>query len=396
MPLAMLALFKRVLTWIVGVSASALLLACGVTDRFDNAFYDLHMRHWSYQASDKVVIVAIDPQSLAKLGSWPLPRSIHAKLIERLTDAGVRGIGVDIAMAEPDVDHPENDHAFAQAIHRNGRVVMPVFAEATELGGVLEEMLPTAVIAEDAASFGHVDASKDADGVTRGVYLKAGLGQPQWPALALAVYNIGMPTPLRRLPGLRSPEEQGNSPYQWMRDNYVLIRFAGASGRFDQVSYIDVLEGRVPEALLKGRWVLVGATAAGLGDRLQTSASSAIDPMPGVEYQANILESLQSGKLLTPLNLLSQLLFCSVVIALPLLIEGLPGFRRIWLVALLTVIAAPVLSVLLLRYGGVWCGPACAVLVVSTGLGIHMALRRLSQRRESDVPEHFSIESIWR
>ena len=99
---------------------------------------------------------------------------MHAQLVQRLTDAGVRGIGMDITMAEQDVGHPENDLAYAQAIQRNGHVVMPVFAEAAELGGVLEEALPTPDIARNTAAFGHVDASKDADGVTRGVYLKAG------------------------------------------------------------------------------------------------------------------------------------------------------------------------------------------------------------------------------
>ena len=66
-----------------------------------------------------------------------------------------------------------------------------------------------------------------------------------------------------------------------MRDNYVLLRYAGPTGTFGTLSYIDVLNGRVPANLLKDRWVLVGATAKGLGDILQTPDS----PMPGVEYQ---------------------------------------------------------------------------------------------------------------
>jgi hypothetical protein len=85
-----------------------------------------------------------------------------------------------------------------------------------------------------------------------GIYLKAGPGQPQWSAFALALYNMGNPNPLQTLPGLRRPGEQLASPYQWVRDNYVLIRFAGNTGSFDQVSYIDVLQGRVSPQLLRG------------------------------------------------------------------------------------------------------------------------------------------------
>jgi CHASE2 domain-containing sensor protein len=359
---------RRLLTWFAGISAVTLLMASGVAERADDALYDFHMRYWSYPASDNVVIVAIDPQSLAKIGSWPWPRSVHARLIDRLTSAGVRGVGIDITMAEPDADHPDDDLAVAQAIGRNSHVVMPVFAEATELGGVLEEMLPAPVIAHDAAAFGHVDASKDPDGVTRGVYLKAGLGQPHWSALALSLFDLGNKSPSVPTPGLQNPEQGNGSPYQWVRDDYVMVHFAAPIGGFNQVSYIDVLDGHVPAALLKGRWVLVGATAEGLGDRLETSASGGNPLMPGVEYQANILESIQHGRLITPLNFFNQLALNAALIALPLLLYGLPGFRRLWRVALVALPASLIASLLLLRGASVWWPPATCLAVTVIGL----------------------------
>lgn len=165
---------------------------------------------------------------------------------------------------------------------------------------------------------------------------------------------------MQTLPGLRRPGEQLASPYQWVRDNYVLIRFAGKTGSFDQVSYIDVLQGRVSPQLLRGRWILIGATAAGLGDQLATSVSGINNPMPGVEYQANILESLYNGNLITPLNLSTQLLISSPMMGLPLAIFGLPGFRRLWQVALLALAATPLLGLLLLRVFAIWWAPAAA------------------------------------
>jgi CHASE2 domain-containing sensor protein len=371
---------RRLLTWFAGISAVTLLMASGIAERADDALYDFHMRYWSYPASDNVVIVAIDPQSLAKIGNWPWPRSVHAKLIDRLTSAGVRGVGIDITMAEADADHPDDDLAVAQAIGRNGHVVMPVFAEATELGGVLEEMLPAPVIAHDAAAFGHVDASKDPDGVTRGVYLKAGLGQPHWSALALSLFDLGNKSPSIPTPGLQNPEQGDGSPYQWVRDDYVMLHFAAPIGGFNQVSYIDVLDGHVPAALLKGRWVLVGATAEGLGDRLETSASGGNPLMPGVEYQANILESIQDGRLITPLNFFNQLLLNAVLIALPLLLYGLPGFRRLWRVALVALPASLIASLLLLRSSSVWWPPATCLAVTVIGLVACWWTTRFSRR----------------
>lgn len=392
---AALPMLKRTLAWVVGFAALVILIASSATQHVDNALYDAHMRHWSYPTSDEVLIVAIDPQSLAKLGNWPWPRSVHAQLVERLTEAGVRGIGVDITMAEPDINHPDNDRAFADAIHRNGHVVMPVFAEAGDQGGILEEVLPTPEITQNAAALGHVDASKDPDGVTRGVYLKAGLGQPQWSAFARALYNSGNPNPLQTLPGLRRPDGQLASPYQWVRDNYLLIRFAGNRGSFDQVSYIDVLQGRVSSALLRGRWILIGATAAGLGDQLATSASGGNDPMPGVEYQANILQSLYNNSLITPLNLPTQLLIGSLMLALPLAIFGLPGFRRTWQVGLVALVTTPLLSLLLLRVFAIWWAPGCCLLVTALGLAAHIALRRFDRLYEQRMMAQLPANVAW-
>lgn len=381
-----LPLLQRALAWVAGLATLVLLSAGGATQPLDRALYDAHMRAWSYTTGDQVVIVAIDPQSLAQLGNWPWPRAVHARLVQRLTQAGVRGIGMDVTMAEPDVGHPENDRAYADAIRQNGHVIMPVFAEAADQGGVLEEVLPTSEIARDAAALGHVDASKDPDGIARGVYLKAGLGQAQWPALALGLFQGDHPIAPQDLPGLRQPRGESFSPYQWVRDNYVLIRFASPAGAFNQVSYIDVLEGRVPDNLLRGRWVLVGATAAGLGDQLATAASGINAPMPGVEYQANILESLRSHRLITPLNLPAQLCIGGLLLALPLALHGVPWFRRRWRLALVALLISPLASLLLLRLGQCWWPPGSCLLVLALGLAAHAAIEQFERRRAEQAP----------
>jgi len=376
-----MALLARALGWMISVAALTLVLASGLGMRLDNAFYDLHMRHWSYQPGNAVAIVAIDPKSLSALGNWPWPRATHARLLDRLSAAGVRAVGMDITMAEPDLRHPDNDAALAAAMQRNGHVVMPVFPEAPDLGGTLEEMLPTPQLAGAAAAFGHVDAAKDEDGVVRGSYLKAGLGSPYWPALALAVRDFGQagakpPDP----PSLHRSTLEGASPYQWLRDDYVMLHFAGPAGSFDQVSYVDVLEGRVPASLLKDRWVLIGATAAGLGDLLDTSASGGSERMPGVEYQANLLESMRTGTTLAPLNFSGQLLVGALLLALPFLLYGLPGFRSPWPVALLALAACFLASVGLLREARCWWPPTACALVILACAGA-FALLRGAQRR---------------
>jgi CHASE2 domain-containing sensor protein len=341
----------RGMLWMVGIGLLVLLAVSGVTVPLDNALYDLHARYWHYTPDNRVVIVAIDPKSLDEIGRFPWPRSIHAQLIDRLTADGVRGIGMDVTLSAPASD-PRDDAAVAAAIHRSGKVVLPVFAEAVVLGGPLQETLPVPAIAQNVAALGQVDVAKDTDERVRGAYLKAGLGSPYWPSLALALLQLGHAAP-DDLPGMRDPSRNDASPYLWMRDNYVLLRYAGPNGTFGRLSYVDVLHDRVPASLLKDRWVLVGATAEGLGDILQTPDS----PMPGVEYQANVLQSLQRGLLVTPLDFLRQSALAAVMLAIPLLLHGLPGIGRRWPLLLISVTLVLATCIALLRVCHLWWPP---------------------------------------
>ncbi|MFK2890426.1 CHASE2 domain-containing protein [Dyella flagellata] len=343
-----------------GTGLLVLLIVSGVTVPWDNALYDLNARYWRYTPDDHVVIVAIDARSLDEIGRFPWPRSVHAQLIDRLSAYGVRGVGMDVTMSTPS-NNPDDDKQVAAAIQRNGKVVLPVFAESVSLGGQLQEALPVSSIGQNVAALGQVDVAKDNDEQVRGAYLKAGLGSPYWPSLALALLQLGNHASSSTLPGLHDPAHNDASPYLWMRDNYVLLRYAGRAGAFGRLSYVDVLNNRVPVNLLKDRWVLVGATAVGLGDILQTPDS----PMPGVEYQANVLESLERGMLVTPLDFLRQLGLGAAMLTLPLLLYGLPGIGRNWLLLLISTALVLAVSVSMLRGYYLWWPPVSCLAVIA-------------------------------
>src|SRR5690606_23542629 len=77
-------------SWLPGALAAALLIALGrglfssSSAPAELALYDRMMRAGSTAPADEVVIVAIDEESIARLGEWPWPRDVHASLLDQL------------------------------------------------------------------------------------------------------------------------------------------------------------------------------------------------------------------------------------------------------------------------------------------------------------------------
>ena len=378
----------RLLTALAGAAIVTLLVLSGLTWRADAWFYDHFSRHVPRTADDRIVVVAIDEKSLSELGRWPWSRRVHAQLIDRLGTAGARGIALDILLSEPALFDPEGDALLAQALNKSGKVVLPVFAEAEHLNGPAVELMPIPEFAASAASLGHVDMALDADSVARSVFLRAGLGSPHWPSLALALSQMGSePGSAQDLPGLRNPDLAQASALHWVRDHRVLIPFMDPSNAFQTVSYSDVLNGRIPVAQLRGRWVVVGLTAAGMGSELSMPGWSANAPrMSGVDYQANVLNMLVDDTAIVPLTPLAHVLLSILLVILPLALFGLPGLRKVWRPIVLVLVLVPLLAFLMLRFGDAWFAPVSTLVVLAIGALLWMArsLRRTRHQAQSD------------
>lgn len=55
-------------------------------------------------ATDQIAIVAIDDQSIKEIGRWPWPRSVLADMLDKLTQAEARAVGMLIYLTEPQAD----------------------------------------------------------------------------------------------------------------------------------------------------------------------------------------------------------------------------------------------------------------------------------------------------
>jgi diguanylate cyclase (GGDEF)-like protein len=349
--------------WLLTGSAAALAALFSLSNGFwrqDNALYDVLIAHWDYRPDPSLMLIAIDDRSLQALGQWPWPRATHARLLDRLSQAGVKAVALDLVFSEPDLAAPGNDAQLAAALRRNGRTLLPV-TTSSDNGEMPQELLPVPVIASAAAQLAHTDIEIDADGVSRGTYLRAGLGSAHWPALGAALAGLAPP-----LPGLAAGPHADTMPYRWYRDDYVGVRYAGPPASMPQVSYVDVLEGDVPAEALRDRRVIVGITATGLGPRFLTPMSPE-NWMSGAEYQANIAAMLLGGHAITPLSRWQQTGASALLALLAGLGMSYPARRTLWrrlaLPAALALVAASCLA--LLFGANRWFAPAACLAAVT-------------------------------
>ncbi|CAM9497751.1 unnamed protein product [Phaeothamnion confervicola] len=349
-------------TALVVSALAALAAGYGWFSRLDQTLYDAALTLKHRPAPEDIVIVAIDQQSLDMIGRWPWRRAVHATLLEKLTEAGVNGVAFDVLLAEPDRADPAGDEALARAMRGNGTTVLPVIMEASQ-SGQPREVAPSKVFLDAAAAVGHVHIELDADGIARSLYLSEGLagGARQYLHLAAALAGLDGKTPPESLPGMRRPPETNAQRGVWLRDHWVHIGFLGAPGHFKRVSYADVLRGAVPKEALAGKFVLIGATAAGMMDSYPTPMSGYGRSMPGVELSANVLANLRGGGFVSIVPVAVR-----AVLSALLVLALLAGFlrlsaRRALLATVLAMLGVAVASLLALHLSGWWFAPSAAV-----------------------------------
>jgi serine/threonine-protein kinase len=101
--------FKVLLAdWMIGGILTLYFLVGYVADwsnlrLMENATYDWRSFLRAHgQQSDQIELVAIDQESLNKVGRWPWPRATQARLIENLRAGGAKVIVYDFHLSEPD------------------------------------------------------------------------------------------------------------------------------------------------------------------------------------------------------------------------------------------------------------------------------------------------------
>jgi PAS domain S-box-containing protein len=272
---------------------------------------------------DDIAIVAIDEASLARFGRYPWRRNLTAQMLDHLAIAHPRVIALDILFSE--TTNSADDSALASAIAKAGNVVSAAQLMRMESGQVVW-LRPLSSVEKAAAGVGHVHVSTEADGVAGSFLVRQAdnQGQAEW-AMALETIRVGEGVndrSIQELPGAvsiggrtfpvqsetRTIEIESGRPRstQRLRASWIPIEYVGPAGSFAPYtfSFGDVLDGQVPTSAFRGKYVIVGATAAALGDRFISPFVHTEGPngqqygefVPGAEILANSLNTLLRGR----------------------------------------------------------------------------------------------------
>ena len=324
---------------VVLVSALTLL---EMMPRMDRLLQDAARSEFRQPQSGDPVIVAIDEKSLAQLGAWPWRHARHAELLQRIAADSPRCIGLNLPLHEPDRLHPGDDAVLAAGIAAAGCVVLPVTLQAAANAASTAppvELPPIPVLARAAAGLGHSRLDVDEDGVVRSVYLREGFAGRNWPHIALAMqFAASGDVAAAERPVADAVSPVPKNPGPWQRNDHELIIFTAGKPPFPIVSYVDVLQGRVPPGIFRDRYVMVGPTAGSLGDLYPTSEPVAGGVKSGVEIFSSIVQGLRYERRVVIAAPWQDLVYNLVPLCIALL--GLLWLRPLWVVALIVALIA--------------------------------------------------------
>lgn len=319
--------------------------------------------------SSKVIILEITQDSYYQIpqpfNRWPWPRSIFAKVIDNLTKAGVKAVGIDIDMPGLDQFSPMNDSLMREAIRKSGRVVLAGKVDEANEKLIAEDRTNIKRMKEDYdnifygvdSSLGIVQPPQDYDGVFRRYlpYLVSSVIEKKltnYETVEKKVPSFGFAL-LNKYFGLKNNETAKRQDGFFLLggkkipqfDRYtVLINPYGSSGTFPRIKLIDVLDDKdfktkdeielgvdintwdelIADSLSRNRYkdkiVIIGSTMPEDRDQFPFSFAEGKQKgdnrIYGVEFHANIVQNILSGNYLSLQSKGSELLEIFLVTAI--------------------------------------------------------------------------------
>ena len=349
----------RLSNWlIVGLAAIAglVVMLTPLGDSIDRIIAPARFGLVQRAASGKVVIVEMDARSAAVIRRWPWSRTNYAAVVDRLRQAGAASVVFDVDVSSP--SDAAGDAAFADALARaDGLVALPTFGQDAGTGDRrVIDALPIPSLRPHVA-LASVNVQPDRDGQVRSMLFGTVTAATARPSLAAYIAQ-------------RSGRAGAAFPLDMSIDPNTIPR----------ISFIDVRDGRFNPSLVRGRSILIGATAIEMGDRYGTPLWGVI---PGVVVQAVAAETLLRGVPISGSPLWPWLAAVAALIGLVRLRRDAATLEGT-VAALIALVAAVMLAQDIVLVTIPLAAAASVLLLGGAGCGFRNVSRRLSVQRTID------------
>ncbi|MBI2252766.1 MAG: adenylate/guanylate cyclase domain-containing protein [Armatimonadetes bacterium] len=313
-----------------------------IFDTFNNIFMNYFFRTrlatkknvepvFKEYSGGKIAVIEVDENSLTKLGTWPIPRSNYAKLLEKLKIGQAKTIAFDIFFPEKSGKIYE-DKAFAESIYKNQKKI--ILAAQYSVKEELDENLkiknkieivqkPFALLWEAIGKsnnrLGIVSIEEGKDGIVRKAKLWIEENNLPYLSFDLQVISNYLNIPQKEFKiNLRENilkigktkikfdnrrEVFINYGFKYLEKSESLSKYEEdflAQHYMDIISLKDVLSMSKEDLLsfFKDKLVLIGTTATAAYDNKATP----VGIMPGVYIHANFIFDLLEGKFIYPIK----------------------------------------------------------------------------------------------
>ena len=270
--------------------------------------FDLLLQSETKQISKDIAVVTIDEKAIEQYGQWPWKRDVLADIIVQLREQGAGIIVVPILFSE--YDRLGGDEVLINTMYQNGVVIAQVGTNSinknavprgvAKIGDPLpwlfewDGMLgPIKEFGEYADGVGVSNTAPEIDGVTRRIPLLMRIGDEVYPAMAIEVIRVATGAPsyqvkagdggiiAMRVPGFDTINTDANARI-WLRWN----------NSYPTISVTDIKDNT---QLLKGKTVIIGMSAEGLGGIIATPVGERYS----YELTASTLQTVLDGKQIT-------------------------------------------------------------------------------------------------
>ena len=292
-------MLKKFLMPVIATLLVLFLISSGALSRPDHWIQDVVLQHPGTPSRD-IVIIGIDNETLAELGPFGAAyRTYMAYALQKLAaDPENLPAVTAVDVLYEGESGTAADTQLAEAAENLGSVVTACMAEfGTEVtwgddgravsmnAAAVKSFVEPYAALKEVTTQGHINAMADkGDGVLRHAMLA--VRKPdgeQVLSMAAQTARIFL-------------EKQGKDITLPLTNHYY-IPFTGKPGAFyEELNLYKLITGQIPSGIWKDKIVLIGPYAAALQDSYFTSADQA-QPMNGVEFQANVIQSLLEGNL---------------------------------------------------------------------------------------------------